>query len=83
MESLSNLDGFKLPDLWRKKSIIRFESDYSLTSESLAAILLELCQRLRQTLNIHAAVNIPESCRFGNMEYEEWCLLGCYAVWLL
>jgi hypothetical protein len=33
---------------------------------------------------IRLTEEIQESARLGNsVTHEEWCLLGCYAVWLL
>jgi hypothetical protein len=33
--------------------------------------------------NDYNSKRMPKICSFYGGDYEEWCLLGCYAVWLL
>jgi hypothetical protein len=33
--------------------------------------------------NLQNKIIICKICGFHGGDYEEWCLLGCYAVWLL
>jgi hypothetical protein len=59
-----------------------------LASKFLTSTLSEGSPKVSTTTSIsfRPAFELPEQCKiwgFHGGDYEEWCLLGSYAVWLL
>jgi hypothetical protein len=50
-----------------------------MTFISMAFLMSESCSGYAQAKQEH----ICKIWGFHGGDYEEWCLLGCYAVWLL
>jgi hypothetical protein len=49
-------------------------------------VTILLCKYLKLPTLLHDYFDLYFSCKiwgFHSSDYEEWCLLGCYAVWLL
>jgi hypothetical protein len=73
------------PGMLRRVALLRTD----VSEESIASIVKvtrigELGTTLAVTSNRRTLRrNTMSDLRFSRQDYEEWCFLGCYALWLL
>jgi hypothetical protein len=75
--------------LWHSVDIVRPEA----TDEYVASVFrVERAHELETTfavtskymcIHVYVIIVLRVICTDGNRHFVEWCLLGCYAVWLL
>jgi hypothetical protein len=63
--------------------VVRRRGSYSLDSRLTASTIKDIQYRSDKRFVGEAHIIVCKTWGFHGGDYEEWCLLGCYAVWLL